>query len=225
MVVDPQPTARYHPLNSIETEEHRKNRGWLVGERKKKTEPGSETERNRTKENFGPSTSSTSCFYHHCLRLRRRRSDRELEKGTNWRRGSNTGNTTRRAKTERKRSRHRGEKTNTKGRKQRTKPSFGLVPDSSITQNKTEQENKERRTTRENRHRHLLNSSIPRTEKTEEHKEKAEKAVGTAAKESKRQGQTQTGGTTTLQPSSSSLEAGTPIPLLFSVFNKTLNTV
>jgi hypothetical protein len=86
-------------------------------ERKKKTEPGSETERNRTRENFGPSTSSTSCFYHHCLRLRRRRSDRELEKGTNRRRGSNTGNTTRRAKTERKRSRHRGEKTNTKGRK------------------------------------------------------------------------------------------------------------
>jgi len=94
-----------------------------------------------------------------------------------------------------------------------TKPSFGLVPDSSITQNKTEQENKERRTTRENRHRHLLNSSIPRTEKTEEHKEKAEKAVGTAAKESRRQGQMQTGGTTALQPSLSSPEAGTPIPL------------
>jgi len=59
------------------------------------TEPGGETERNRTRENFGPSTSSTSFFYHHCLRLERRRSDRELEKGTNRRRGSNTGNTTR----------------------------------------------------------------------------------------------------------------------------------
>jgi len=92
----------------------RENRG---KNQEKKTEPGSETGRNRTRENFGPSTSSTSCFYHHCLRLRGRRSDRELEKGTNRRRGSNTGNTTRRAKTERKRSRHRGEKTNTKGRK------------------------------------------------------------------------------------------------------------
>jgi hypothetical protein len=37
----------------------------------RETEPG---------ENFGPSTSSTSCFYHHCLRLERRRLDRELEK-------------------------------------------------------------------------------------------------------------------------------------------------
>ncbi|KAJ6886125.1 hypothetical protein NC651_026719 [Populus alba x Populus x berolinensis] len=131
---------------------------------------------------------------------RQRRKSHEREKRKNW------------AKTERKRSRHRGKKTNTKGRKQRTKPSFGLVPDSSITQNKTEKENKEkasrkRRTTRENWHRHLLNSSILRTEKTEEHKEKAEKVVGTTTKESRRQGQMQTGGTTALQPSSSSPEA------------------
>jgi hypothetical protein len=38
---------------------------------RRETEPG---------ENFGPSTSSTSCFYHHCLRLEQRRLDRELEK-------------------------------------------------------------------------------------------------------------------------------------------------
>jgi len=41
--------------------------------------------------------------------------------------------------------------------------------------------------------------------------------VGTAAKESRRQGQTQTGGTITLQPSSLSPETGMPILLLFSV--------
>ena len=42
------------------------------GEHEKKT--GRETEPG---ENFGPSTSSTSCFYHPCLRLERRRLDRE----------------------------------------------------------------------------------------------------------------------------------------------------
>ena len=52
---------------------------------KKTQNRGRETERNRTRENFGPSTSSTSCFYHHCLRLGRRRSDRELKKATNGR--------------------------------------------------------------------------------------------------------------------------------------------
>jgi hypothetical protein len=58
--------------------------GGVVGlERKRNTKK--DWERNRTRENFGPSTSSTSCFYHHCLRLERRRLHRELkeEKGQN----------------------------------------------------------------------------------------------------------------------------------------------
>jgi hypothetical protein len=52
-------------------------------EPRKKRQPGGKerqnrgkTKRDRTKENFGPSTSSTS-FYHHCLRLERRILDRE----------------------------------------------------------------------------------------------------------------------------------------------------
>jgi len=53
----------------------------------RETEPG---------ENFGPSTSSISCFYHHCLCLEQRRLDRELEKerpkgGKRQKRATNRG--------------------------------------------------------------------------------------------------------------------------------------
>jgi len=45
--------------------------------RQRMTEPRGWGERNKTRENFGPSTSSTS-FYHHRLRLERRILDREI---------------------------------------------------------------------------------------------------------------------------------------------------
>ena len=45
--------------------------------RQRMTEPRGWGERNRTRENFGPSTRSTS-FYHHRLRLERRILDREI---------------------------------------------------------------------------------------------------------------------------------------------------
>jgi len=54
--------------------------------KKKKTEPGRGMKRDRTGENFGPLTSSiSSCFYHHCLRLERRRLAKTQTRKENWR--------------------------------------------------------------------------------------------------------------------------------------------
>jgi len=54
-----------------------KAREWKVTRREEKRQNRGKTKRDRTKENFGPSTSSTS-FYHHCLRLEWRILDREI---------------------------------------------------------------------------------------------------------------------------------------------------
>jgi hypothetical protein len=64
---------------------------------KKKREPGQEPrkkdrtrgdEERRNRENFGPSTSSkSSCFYRHCLRLERRRLGRDINKKEKPRKG------------------------------------------------------------------------------------------------------------------------------------------
>jgi hypothetical protein len=54
-------------------EERNQRKNWRKG-----AEP---TKRDRTGENFGPSTSSkSSCFYHHCLRLERRRLGKDTNK-------------------------------------------------------------------------------------------------------------------------------------------------
>jgi hypothetical protein len=74
------------PEKMREREEGRKHRG------KKTTEPG-RRKRDRTGENFGPSTSSkSSCFYHHCLRLERRRLGRDTNKKEKPRKGGNHRN-------------------------------------------------------------------------------------------------------------------------------------
>jgi hypothetical protein len=60
-------------------EDERAERGGKDGITEKpleKRQNWGKTKRDRTKENFGPSTSSTS-FYHHCLSLERRILDRE----------------------------------------------------------------------------------------------------------------------------------------------------
>jgi len=74
--------------------------GWyslaIKPEKMRERERGEETqgkEKDRTGENFGPSTSSkSSCFYHHCLRLERRRLGRNANKKEKPRKGGNHKN-------------------------------------------------------------------------------------------------------------------------------------